>query len=200
MKNLLGVVLVLVSIGMRAQKRGDVSIELGYMRAIHDDQGVNLRDWIRVDGTWSDPTQYVGQSTYAFTFRDTTYYYGFNHDLPVLTTRVILSGSEEKGLEINLLQSLMLNSWHQLSFMLGSEFVYRPVDAVAMRVQAGLISGYHMVNRLEDPTLGPLEGRNGNTLLGANATLDWELGRGFKARLSYNPLVTALGVFYEFSL
>ena len=163
--------------------------ELGYLYAFHDDLGITKKDWIRVPGTWSDP--------YAFTFRDTSWYYPFNHHLPSINTRYRLSSNSINTLEVAFLQSITINSWRQLSFMWGAEFIYRPVDWMQLALQGGFISGYHAVTDLQNPTLLPIEGEEGGVLLGANATADFILSERWKVRLSYNPLVTGLGLAYD---
>ena len=81
--------------------------------------------------------------------------------------------------------------------MWGAEFVYRPVDWMQLALQGGFISGYHAVTDLQNPTLLPIEGEEGGVLLGANATADFLLSDYWKIRLSYNPLVTGLGLAYD---
>ena len=95
------------------------------------------------------------------------------------------------------LQSITINSWRQLSFMWGAEFIYRPVDWMQFALQGGFISGYHAVTDLQNPTLLPIEGQEGGVLLGANATADFLFSERWKVRLSYNPLVTGLGLAYD---
>ena len=179
------------------QESSRFRVELGYLYAFHDDLGINKKDWILVPGTWSDPANYDGRSQYAFTFRDTSWYYAFNHHLPFINTRYCLSTNSLNSLEIALLQSITINSWRQLSFMWGAEFIYRPVDWMQLAIQGGFISGYHAVTDLQNPTLLPIEGEEGGVLLGANATADFLLSERWKVRLSYNPLVTGLGMAYD---
>jgi hypothetical protein len=81
--------------------------------------------------------------------------------------------------------------------MWGAEFIYRPVDWMQLAVQAGFISGYHSVTNLQNPTLLPIEGEEGGVLLGANATAEVLVSERWKIRLSYNPLVTGLGMAYD---
>jgi hypothetical protein len=171
--------------------------ELGYLYAFHEDLGITKKDWLLVPGTWSDPANYDGQSQYAFTFRDTSWYYTFNHHLPFINTRYRLSTNSTNSFEIAFLQSITINSWRQLSFMWGAEFIYRPVDWMQLALQGGFISGYHAVTDLQNPTLLPIEGEEGGVLLGANATADLILSERWKVRLSYNPLVTGLGLAYD---
>ena len=171
--------------------------ELGYLYAFHEDLGITKKDWLLVPGTWSDPANYNGQSQYAFTFRDTSWYYAFNHHLPFINTRYRLSTNSTNSFEIAFLQSITINSWRQLSFMWGAEFIYRPVDWMQLALQGGFISGYHAVTDLQNPTLLPIEGEEGGVLLGANATADLILSERWKVRLSYNPLVTGLGLAYD---
>jgi hypothetical protein len=171
--------------------------ELGYLYAFHEDLGITKKDWLLVPGTWSDPANYNGQSQYAFTFRDTSWYYTFNHHLPFINTRYRLSTNSTNSFEIAFLQSITINSWRQLSFMWGAEFIYRPVDWMQLALQGGFISGYHAVTDLQNPTLLPIEGEEGGVLLGANATADLILSERWKVRLSYNPLVTGLGLAYD---
>jgi len=179
------------------QESSRFRVELGYLYAFHDDLGINKKDWILVPGTWSDPANYDGRSQYAFTFRDTSWYYAFNHHLPFINTRYCLSTNSLNSLEIALLQSITINSWRQLSFMWGAEFIYRPVDWMQLAIQGGFISGYHAVTDLQNPTLLPIEGEEGGVLLGANATADFLLSERWKVRLSYNPLVKGLGMAYD---
>ena len=171
--------------------------ELGYLYAFHEDLGITKKDWLLIPGTWSDPANYNGQSQYAFTFRDTSWYYAFNHHLPFINTRYRLSSNSSKSLEVAFLQSITINSWRQLSFMWGAEFIYRPVDWMQFALQGGFISGYHAVTDLQNPTLLPIEGQEGGVLLGANATADFLFSERWKVRLSYNPLVTGLGLAYD---
>ncbi|MDA9945978.1 hypothetical protein N9D65_03920 [Schleiferiaceae bacterium] len=171
--------------------------ELGYLYAFHEDLGITKKDWLLVPGTWSDPANYNGQSQYAFTFRDTSWYYTFNHHLPFINTRYRLSTNSTNSFEIAFLQSITINSWRQLSFMWGAEFIYRPVDWMQLALQGGFISGYHAVTDLQNPTLLPIEGEEGGVLLGANATADLILSERWKVRLSYNPLVTGFGLAYD---
>ena len=171
--------------------------ELGYLYAFHEDLGITKKDWLLVPGTWSDPANYDGQSQYAFTFRDTSWYYTFNHHLPFINTRYRLSTNSTNSFEIAFLQSITINSWRQLSFMWGAEFIYRPVDWMQLALQGGFISGYHAVTDLQNPTLLPIEGEEGGVLLGANATADLILSERWKVRLSYNPLVTGVGLAYD---
>ena len=83
--------------------------ELGYLYAFHEDLGITKKDWILVPGTWSAPSNYDGQSQYAFTFRDTSWYYAFNHHLPFINTRYRLSSNSTNYLEVALLQSVTIN-------------------------------------------------------------------------------------------
>lgn len=180
-----------------AQESPRFRAELGYLYAFHEDLGITKKDWLLVPGTWSDPANYNGQSQYAFTFRDTSWYYAFNHHLPFINTRYRLSTNSTNSFEIAFLQSITINSWRQLSFMWGAEFIYRPVDWMQLALQGGFISGYHAVTDLQNPTLLPIEGEEGGVLLGANATADLILSERWKVRLSYNPLVTGLGLAYD---
>lgn len=180
-----------------AQESPRFRAELGYLYAFHEDLGITKKDWLLVPGTWSDPANYNGQSQYAFTFRDTSWYYTFNHHLPFINTRYRLSTNSTNSFEIAFLQSITINSWRQLSFMWGAEFIYRPVDWMQLALQGGFISGYHAVTDLQNPTLLPIEGEEGGVLLGANATADLILSERWKVRLSYNPLVTGLGLAYD---
>ena len=180
-----------------AQESPRFRAELGYLYAFHEDLGITKKDWLLVPGTWSDPANYNGQSQYAFTFRDTSWYYAFNHHLPFINTRYRLSTNSTNSFEIAFLQSIIINSWRQLSFMWGAEFIYRPVDWMQLALQGGFISGYHAVTDLQNPTLLPIEGEEGGVLLGANATADVLLSEHWKIRLSDNPLVTGLGLEYD---
>ena len=80
--------------------------ELGYLYAFHEDLGITKKDWLLIPGTWSDPANYNGQSQYAFTFRDTSWYYAFNHHLPFINTRYRLSSNSSKSLEVAFLHRL----------------------------------------------------------------------------------------------
>lgn len=186
-----------LSVKSTAQESPRFRAELGYLYAFHEDLGITKKDWLLVPGTWSDPANYNGQSQYAFTFRDTSWYYAFNHHLPFINTRYRLSTNSTNSFEIAFLQSITINSWRQLSFMWGAEFIYRPVDWMQLALQGGFISGYHAVTDLQNPTLLPIEGEEGGVLLGANATADLILSERWKVRLSYNPLVTGLGLAYD---
>lgn len=188
-----------LSVKSSAQESPRFRGELGYLYAFHEDLGITKKDWLLVPGTWSDPANYNGQSQYAFTFRDTSWYYTFNHHLPFINTRYRLSTNSTNSFEIAFLQSITINSWRQLSFMWGAEFIYSPVDWMQLALQGGFISGYHAVTDLQNPTLLPIEGEEGGVLLGANATADFILSERWKIRLSYNPLVTGLGLAYDFT-
>ena len=190
---------VFLLLGGNAHAQQQWSIELGYLRAFHKDLGVTQQDWILVDGTWTDPANLSGQSTYAFTFRDTSWFYGFNHDLPIFTSRIPLSVSKNEQWELDLIQSVLWNSWRQIAFMAGLDFRFHPHERISLGIQGGLLSGYHDVNDLLNPTLEPLEGEGGGTLLGVNATVDVYLSEHWAFRVSYNPLVKGLGLLYKIS-
>jgi len=110
-----------------------IQFELGFLRTWHADDAVTRRDWIQVPGTWRDPATLPGQSQYAFTFRDTTWAYRFNHNHPMFTTRIRLGAKPDARWQCYLIQSAMWNSWHQLSFMLGGEAELRAKSNLAPR-------------------------------------------------------------------
>lgn len=173
--------------------------ELGYLRTWHADDVVTRRDWIQVPGTWRDPSTLPGQSQYAFTFRDTAWAYRFNHNHPMFTTRVRLGSQPDAKWQFFLVQSAMWNSWHQLSFMLGAEASFCPNDRWRFGLQAGGLSGYHLVHSLQNSALLAVDGPDGGVFAGANLTVDYQINPHLRLRAAGNHLIAGLGLFYAWS-
>jgi hypothetical protein len=173
--------------------------ELGYLRTWHADNAVTRREWIQVPGTWRDPSAFPGQSQYAFTFRDTAWAYRFNHNHPMFTTRIRLGAKPDARWQFFLIQSAMWNSWHQLSFMLGGEASYQPNAAWRFGLQAGGLSGYHLVHRLQNSALLSVDGPEGGVFAGANLTVDYRINPHWRVRLAGNHLIAGLGLYYAWS-
>ena len=173
--------------------------ELGYLRTWHADDAVTRREWIQVPGTWRDPSAFPGQSQYAFTFRDTAWAYRFNHNHPMFTTRIRLGAKPDARWQFFLIQSAMWNSWHQLSFMLGGEASYQPNAAWRFGLQAGGLSGYHLVHRLQNSALLSVDGPEGGVFAGANLTVDYRINPHWRVRLAGNHLIAGLGLYYAWS-
>ncbi len=186
------------ALGLAAQTPR-IQFELGFLRTWHADDVVTRRDWIQVPGTWRDPATLPGQSQYAFTFRDTTWAYRFNHNHPMFTTRIRLGAKPDARWQFYLIQSAMWNSWHQLSFMLGGELSYAPNPTWRLGLQAGGLSGYHLVHTLERPALLSVDGPDGGVFAGANLTLDYRITPRWRLRLAGNHLIAGLGLFYAWS-
>jgi hypothetical protein len=176
-----------------------IQVELGFLRTWHADDVVTRRDWIQVPGTWRDPATLPGQSQYAFTFRDTTWAYRFNHNHPMFTTRIRLGAKPYARWQFCLIQSAMWNSWRQLSFMLGGELSYAPNPTWRLGLQAGGLSGYHLVHTLERPALLSVDGPDGGVFAGANLTLDYRINPHWRLRVAGNHLIAGLGLFYAWS-
>ena len=176
-----------------------IELELGYLRTWHDDDAVTRREWIQVPGTWRDPSAFPGQSQYAFTFRDTAWAYRFNHNHPMFTTRIRLGAKPDAHWQFFLIQSAMWNSWHQLSFMLGGEASYQPNAAWRFGLQAGGLSGYHLVHRLQNSALLSVDGPEGGVFAGANLTVDYRINPHWRVRLAGNHLIAGLGLYYAWS-
>ena len=176
-----------------------IELELGYLRTWHADDAITRSDWIQVPGTWRDPANFPGQSQYAFTFRDTTWAYRFNHNHPMFTTRIRLGAKPYARWQFCLIQSAMWNSWHQLSFMLGGELSYTPNPTWRLGLQAGGLSGYHLVHTLERPALLSVDGPEGGVFAGANLTVDYRINPHWRVRLAGNHLIAGLGLFYAWS-
>ena len=176
-----------------------IELELGYLRTWHADDAVTRREWIQVPGTWRDPSAFPGQSQYAFTFRDTAWAYRFNHNHPMFTTRIRLGAKPDARLQFFLIQSAMWNSWHQLSFMLGGEASYQPNAAWRFGLQAGGLSGYHLVHRLQNSALLSVDGPEGGVFAGANLTVDYRINPHWRVRLAGNHLIAGLGLYYAWS-
>jgi hypothetical protein len=176
-----------------------IELELGYLRTWHADDEVTRRDWIQVPGTWRDPSAFAGQSQYAFTFRDTAWAYRFNHNHPMFTTRIRLGAKPDARWQYFLIQSAMWNSWHQLSFMLGGEASYQPNSAWRFGLQAGGLSGYHLVHRLQNSALLSVDGPEGGVFAGANLTVDYRINPHWRVRLAGNHLIAGLGLYYAWS-
>lgn len=173
--------------------------ELGYLRTWHADDVVTRRDWIQVPGTWRDPGTLPGQSQYAFTFRDTAWAYRFNHHHPMFATRIRLGARPDARWQFFVIQSAMWNSWHQLSFMLGAEASFCPADRWRFALQAGGLSGYHLVHRLQNSALLSVDGPDGGVFAGANLTADYQITKHWRARLAGNHLIAGLGLYYAWS-
>ncbi len=176
-----------------------IELELGYLRTWHADNAVTRREWIQVPGTWRDPSAFPGQSQYAFTFRDTAWAYRFNHNHPMFTTRIRLGAKPDARWQFFLIQSAMWNSWHQLSFMLGGEASYQPNAAWRFGLQAGGLSGYHLVHRLQNSALLSVDGPEGGVFAGANLTVDYRINPHWRVRLAGNHLIAGLGLYYAWS-
>lgn len=176
-----------------------IELELGYLRTWHADDAITRSDWIPVPGTWRDPANFPGQSQYAFTFRDTSWSYRFNHNHPMLTTRIRLGSNPQSPWNFFVLQSVMINSWYQLSFMLGAEASYRPNDRWRFALQAGGLSGYHLVHQLQNSALLAVDGPDGGVFAGANLTADYQITKHWRARLAGNHLIAGLGLYYAWS-
>ena len=176
-----------------------IELELGYLRTWHADDAITRSDWIQVPGTWRDPANFPGQSQYAFTFRDTTWAYRFNHNHPMFTTRIRLGAKPYARWQFCLIQSAMWNSWHQLSFMLGGELSYTPNPTWRLGLQAGGLSGYHLVHTLERPALLSVDGPEGGVFAGANLTVDYRINPHWRVRLAGNHLIAGLGLYYAWS-
>ncbi len=176
-----------------------IEFELGYLRTWHADDEVTRRDWVQVPGTWRDPSSLPGQSQYAFTFRDTAWSYRFNHNHPMLATRIRLGTRPDAPWQFFVIQSAMWNSWHQLSFMLGAETSYRPNDRWRFALQAGGLSGYHLVHTLQNSALLAVDGPDGGVFAGANFTADYQITKHWRARLAGNHLIAGLGLYYAWS-
>ena len=176
-----------------------IELELGYLRTWHADDAVTRREWIQVPGTWRDPSAFPGQSQYAFTFRDTAWAYRFNHNHPMFTTRIRLGAKPDARWQFFLIQSAMWNSWHQLSFMLGGEASYQPNAAWRFGLQAGGLSGYHLVHRLQNSALLSVDGPEGGVFAGANLTVDYRINPHWRLRLAGNHLIAGLGLYYAWS-
>jgi hypothetical protein len=176
-----------------------IELELGYLRTWHADDAITRSDWIQVPGTWRDPANFPGQSQYAFTFRDTSWTYRFNHNHPMFTTRIRLGAKPYARWQFCLIQSAMWNSWHQLSFMLGGELSYTPNPTWRLGLQAGGLSGYHLVHTLERPALLSVDGPEGGVFAGANLTVDYRINPHWRVRLAGNHLIAGLGLFYAWS-
>ena len=176
-----------------------IEFELGYLRTWHADDVVTSRDWIQVPGTWRDPSTLPGQSQFAFTFRDTAWAYRFNHNHPMFATRIRLGTRPDSPWQFFLIQSAMCNSWHQLSFMLGAEASYRPNDRWRFALQAGGLSGYHLVHTLQNSALLAVDGPDGGVFAGANLTADYQITKHWRARLAGNHLIAGLGLYYAWA-
>ena len=176
-----------------------IELELGYLRTWHADDAVTRREWIQVPGTWRDPSAFPGQSQYAFTFRDTAWAYRFNHNHPMFTTRIRLGAKPDARWQFFLIQSAMWNSWHQLSFMLGGEASYQPNAAWRFGLQAGGLSGYHLVHRLQNSALLSVDGPEGGVFAGANLTVDYRINPHWRVRFAGNHLIAGLGLYYAWS-
>jgi len=176
-----------------------IELELGYLRTWHADDAITRRDWIQVPGPWRDPANFPGQSQYAFTFRDTSWTYRFNHNHPMLTTRIRLGTRPDAPWQFFVVQSAMWNSWHQLSFMLGAEASYRPNDRWRFALQAGGLSGYHLVHSLQNSALLSVDGPDGGVFAGANLTADYQITKHWRLRLAGNHLIAGLGLYYAWS-
>jgi len=176
-----------------------LQFEIGYLRSFHSESYVTRKDWIQVPGTWRDPQNFPGQSTYAFTFRDTSWNYRFNHHHPMFTSRVRLKHNGQTPWQFFLVQSVMWNSWHQLSFMYGGEAIYRINKNTTCGLQIGALSGYHLLHKLQRGSLMSIDGPEGGVFAGANLTLDYSINPNWRARLAGNHALIGLGLFYTWS-
>jgi hypothetical protein len=201
MKSFLPAILAALTLGtlQLSAQTPRLEFELGYLRTWHADDVVTRRDWIQVPGTWRDPSTLPGQSQYAFTFRDTAWAYRFNHNHPMFTTRVRLGSQPNAKWQFFLVQSAMWNSWHQLSFMLGAEASFRPNDRWRFGLQAGGLSGYHLVHSLQNSALLAVDGPDGGVFAGANLTVDYQINPHWRLRAAGNHLIAGLGLFYTWS-
>ena len=201
MKSFLPAILAALTLGtlQLSAQTPRLEFELGYLRTWHADDVVTRRDWIQVPGTWRDPSTLPGQSQYAFTFRDTAWAYRFNHNHPMFTTRVRLGSQPNAKWQFFLVQSAMWNSWHQLSFMLGAEASFRPNDRWRFGLQAGGLSGYHLVHSLQNSALLAVDGPDGGVFAGANLTVDYQINPHWRLRAAGNHLIAGLGLFYAWS-
>ncbi len=177
-----------------------VQLELGYLRSWHAESYITRKDWIQVPQTWQDPRNFPGSSQYAFTFRDTSWKYSFNHHHPMFTSRIRLTSNPDARWQFFFMQCAMWNSWHQLSFMLGAESSYRFNPKMRAALQIGALSGYHLLHTLERGSLMSIDGPEGGVFAGANLTVDYELNRNWRMRLAGNHAIIGLGLFYAWSL
>lgn len=83
--------------------------------------------------------------------------------------------------------------------MLGGELSYTPNPTWRLGLQAGGLSGYHLVHTLERPALLSVDGPEGGVFAGANLTVDYRINPHWRVRLAGNHLIAGLGLFYAWS-
>lgn len=176
-----------------------LELELGYLRSWHADPSITRRSWIKVPETWADPQNFPGQSNYAHTFRDTVWEYRFNHHHPMFASRIRIGNRPDARWQFHVVQAAMRNSWHQLSFMLGGEASYRPNTHWRLALQAGGLSGYHLVHTLRKSSLLSVDGPEGGVFAGGNITVDYVPSSHWRIRLMGNHLTAGIGLFYTWT-
>jgi hypothetical protein len=83
--------------------------------------------------------------------------------------------------------------------MLGAEASYRPNNRWRFALQAGGLSGYHLVHTLQNSALLAVDGPDGGVFAGANLTADYQITKHWRARLAGNHLIAGLGIYYAWS-
>lgn len=176
--------------------QAQVTMEFGYFHTFHTQPPVELQDWIEVPNSWQDGSLFPGNSEHSHRFRDTTWLYHFNAKHPLLTVQVPLwQGDKSKWV---LHEAMMLNSWGELSFMLGGEWSYKHNDRLESAIQVGFLTGYGAINDLEGAIIKPIMG--GDVIFGPNYTLTYFLGDHWRTRLYLNHAIIGIGLHYQITL
>lgn len=187
----------LVSLEAWGQFQPKIQIEMGYFHSWHQDPTVERSAWIQVPSTWQDGQSFPGQSEHSHRFRDTTWSYRFNSHHPVFTSRITLYEGPGRKSEVQLIQALMMNSWHQLSFMLGGEWAYHHSEKWISGIQVGMLSGYQGIHELTGAWLHPIDGVEGGVILGGNYTLTYAIRPQWLGRFYFNHAIAGLGLMYR---
>ena len=196
-------ILVLAALGIigflpaHAQFQPKIQLELGYFHSWHQSPTVERSAWIQVPSSWQDGQSFPGQSEHSHRFRDTTWTYRFNSHHPIFTTRVTLHEGAGGKSQVQLIQALMLNSWHQLSFMLGGEWAYQHSEKWTSGLQLGMLSGYQGIHELTGAWLHPIDGAEGGVILGGNYTLTYTMTPHWLGRFYFNHAIAGLGLMYR---
>ena len=187
----------LSTFALHGQWTPKVSFELGYFHSWHTAPTIERHAWIEVPGTWQSGRDFAGNSEHSYRFRDTVWNYRFNSHHPIFTTRMTLYEAPQVKAKVQLIQAVMLNSWHQLSFMLGGEWMYAHNARWTSGVQVGMLSGYQGIQELTGAWLHPIDGAEGGVILGGNYTITYDITEEWLARFYFNHAIAGLGVMYR---
>ena len=194
---LFAAVFVAASFPSWGQFQPKIQLELGYFQSWHSHPTVERSAWIEVPGTWQNGQSFPGQSEHSHRFRDTTWTYRFNSRHPIFTSRITLYEGPGGQSEVQLIQALMANSWHQLSFILGGEWAYHHSEKWTSGLQIGMLSGYQGINEITGAWLHPIDGSEGGVILGGNYTLTYAITPNWLGRFYFNHAIAGLGLMYR---